>query len=213
MRCRLANSPPSREPCKGWRLQARRRATAGLAVFLVLGNSLAPLLAAPDAAQPGITREVDADMVVAAYLLNFLRYVEWPEAVPPGGEPWRIGLLNAKDLGGPLARMTAGKTVRGRSIAVVNAASAAEAGGCQIVFLSASLPNLSVDLDSFKGRPVLTVVYGEEADADGAMIVLMQRGQSIRYSLRALRLSPNGLRPTPGLLENALPAAEAQRKP
>ena len=151
----------------------------------------------------------NAETVIAAYLVNFLRYVEWPETVPPAGEPWRIGLLKSEELHGPLDRLTQGKIVRGRPITVINSSDPAALRDCQMVLLAEGSPaNSSADAKAFAGRPVLTVVYHEKASAvNVAMIELILQGRNIRYRLNAALLTAEGLKPTPGLLENSLPPA------
>lgn len=145
--------------------------------------------------------------VIAGYLINFLRYVEWPEAVPPVGEPWRVGLLNAEGLRPSLARMISGKMMRGHPIEIISTSDPADLRDCQLVMLGDVPPeNASSVAKVFAGRPVLTVVYQEkEIATEGAIIELVLQGRSIRYRLNTVQLTVQGLKPTPGLLENALP--------
>lgn len=184
-------------------------------IFIVacLASSLGLTIKAADPTDPTGKRppvvSSNAETVIAAYLVNFLRYVEWPETVPPAGEPWRIGLLKSEELHGPLDRLTQGKIVRGRPITVVNASDPAALRDCQMVLLAEGVPaNSPADAKVFAGRPVLTVVYHEKASAvNVAMIELILQGRNIRYRLNAALLTAEGLKPTPGLLENSLPPA------
>jgi hypothetical protein len=148
----------------------------------------------------------DADTVIAAYLLNFVRYVEWPETVPPSDTPWRIGVLGSAAISGTLEQMTAGKTVRGHSISAVSGEDVGAMRDCQVVFIDLDRPaDVVAALQALAGRPVLTVVYRAYGNrAPGAAIELVSVARNIRYRLDPHVLAAQGLRPTPGLLENAL---------
>jgi hypothetical protein len=196
--CPPASVPVSpRGRAHRWRvLVAELALGCAVGLYLVAGHG-AP--AAPLPARPPVS---EADTVIAAYLVNFVRYVEWPAKVPPAEEPWRIGILNSENLRGVLARMVAGKTVRDRGLVVVHATDAAGLHDCQVVLLPAAA---AAAAQGFAGRPVLTVAFSDQEKAPaGAMITLLRVGHHIRYRLDSSRLTSEGLRPTAGLLENAL---------
>lgn len=144
--------------------------------------------------------------VIAAYLVNFVRYVEWPAAIPPDGRPWQIGVLGSDALASSLERTAGGRLVRGHGIAVVRAKNVAAVRDCQVVLADPDRPSdLPAFLEAMAGRPVLTVVYRERsAAATGAAIELVLIDKHIRYFLATDVLAAQGLKPTPGLIENAL---------
>src|SRR5438067_9971051 len=109
------------------------RPPALLLVWLVLGLWF---LSAPRLhAQGAVQREYE---IKAAYLYNFINYINWPEqALPPAGGTITIGVIGENPFGSALAPL-AGKRIKGRTLAVKECASLAEAANCQIVFISPS---------------------------------------------------------------------------
>src|SRR6266404_1267081 len=105
----------------------------GLVVWLVLGLWF---LSAPRLhAQGAVQREYE---IKAAYLYNFINYINWPEqALPPAGGTITIGVIGENPFGSALAPL-AGKRIKGRTLAVKECSSLAEAANCQIVFISPS---------------------------------------------------------------------------
>lgn len=71
--------------------------------------------------------------VKAAFLFNFLKFVEWPAA---GDGPWVIGILGRDPFGGALDRTVQGKTVNGRAVEVRHYAKPDDVKDCNILFLS-----------------------------------------------------------------------------
>ena len=192
------------------RLRGRTRAFRFIlcaALFILFAPQISASDLADNTAQRAPVASSNVETVIAAYLVNFLRYVEWPEAVPPAGEPWRIGLLGEEDTYRALDRLAQGKIVRGRAITIVDSPDPALLRDCQIVLLAETSPAKAVTLAKvFAGHPVLTVVFHDKnQDSTGAMIELILQGRNIRYRLNAALLTAAGLKPTPGLLENALP--------
>ena len=97
--------------------------------------------------------------VKAAYLLNFTRYVEWPEqAFTSPTAPIEICVLGADPFEGALEQAVAGRLTRGRPLIVQFKRSASEARYCPVVFVTGSFwrRNRSV-LDQLQGHGVLTV--------------------------------------------------------
>jgi hypothetical protein len=70
--------------------------------------------------------------VKAAFLYNFLKFVDWP--APAGSGPWVIGVVGGSEFAAVLDQTVHGKTVNGQPVAVKRLASLADARGCHIVF-------------------------------------------------------------------------------
>ena len=166
------------------------------------GSSIVSAAASPPTRSP--TSDVNA--VIAAYLVNFVRYIEWPAEIPPTGEPWRIGLLNSDALRSTLERMVAGNSVRGRPIVIVRSDNPGDLLTCQVVLLTPTSSKAVEDAKVFAHQPVLTVFYREKGGGEAmAAIELVLQNRNIRYRLNPGLFAAQGLRPTPGLLENSLP--------
>src|SRR5262252_5871553 len=69
--------------------------------------------------------------VKAAFLYNFVKFVEWPGAPQTG--PITVCVLGKDPFEGELERATDGKTVNGRSLAVRHVTDPAGAHSCQVL--------------------------------------------------------------------------------
>jgi hypothetical protein len=71
--------------------------------------------------------------VKAAFLFNFLKFVEWPPAA--GDSPWVIGILGHDPFEGGLEDTVHGKLVGGRRVEVRRYARPADVKNCNILFI------------------------------------------------------------------------------
>jgi len=71
--------------------------------------------------------------VKAAFLFNFLKFVEWPGSAT--SSPWVIGVLGHDPFGTVLDDTVRGKLVNGRPVEVRRYARAAEVKDCNILFI------------------------------------------------------------------------------
>ncbi|HWR98573.1 MAG TPA: YfiR family protein [Candidatus Methanoperedens sp.] len=114
--------------------------------------------------------------VKAAFLKNFVKFVEWP---PPaqsltlcilGDDPFKEALAGSEEAGG-------GRKLTYRRIGAVR-----EAADCQAVFVPAGQRQLLPDLlAAVAGRPVLTVGDGEGMAAAGLMLSFLIEDQKVRF--------------------------------
>jgi hypothetical protein len=80
--------------------------------------------------------EADAALeyqVKAAFLFNFLKFVEWPSAQQDA--PWVIGVLGRDPFGDVLDKTVRGKLVNGRSVEVRRYATRGDVKNCNILFI------------------------------------------------------------------------------
>jgi YfiR/HmsC-like len=71
--------------------------------------------------------------VKAAFLFNFLKFVEWPQAA--GATPWVIGILGHDPFGELLDQTVKGKTVSGRPVEIRRYSRLGEVKDCNILFI------------------------------------------------------------------------------
>jgi hypothetical protein len=71
--------------------------------------------------------------VKAAFLFNFLKFVEWPAA--PSDSPWVIGILGHDPFAGVLEDTVRGKMVSGRRVEVRRYVRPADVKDCNILFI------------------------------------------------------------------------------
>lgn len=88
------------------------------------------LFAAPRACRAGEGLEYQ---VKAAFLFNFLKFVEWP--APANDSAWVIGILGHDPFQGVLEDTVRGKIVSGRRVEVRRYARPAEVKDCNILFI------------------------------------------------------------------------------
>jgi hypothetical protein len=123
--------------------------------------------------------------VKAAYLLNFLKFVEWPD--DPGTDPqgkWVIGIVGDSPVVGELKRIVEGKNVEGRGMVVRKVRATDNFRGCNILFVSASEEkHLSSILSSLQGSSVLTVADFDNFIGHGGMIQFVAQGDRVRVDI------------------------------
>lgn len=164
------------------------------AVGLMIGwlGSVAPTLAAP----------ADEYAVKAAFLLNFSRFVEWPEgAFPAADAPLRICVLGDDPFGAVLDRTVAGEVVSGRTVTIARSAEPVELRDCQVVFVSRSeRPRLDAVFDELSGAPILTVGEVEGFAGRGGSINFFLESHRVRFEVNPGAASRAGLRISSELL-------------
>ena len=121
----------------------------------------------------------------AAYLFNFLKFVEWPDdpaAGPPG--KWVIGFVGDTPIGDELPRLAEGKNVLGRDLLVKKFQATDNLRGCNILYISASekkhLPSILAEL---RGSSVLTVADMDNFIGGGGMIQFVVEDARVRVAI------------------------------
>lgn len=116
-------------------------------VALIVCASL-PTIAAQTATAPALK---------AAYLLNFVRFTEWPAAVLESGAPITLCVVNNRAVSTLLADLAKGRMVEGHALIVATPRPNAFAT-CHLLFASDLDPQAAASLmASVAGKPVLTV--------------------------------------------------------
>lgn len=172
-----------------------RRCLGGLVAAMCLLASSAPLCA---------QKPTEYD-VKAAYLFNFGKFLRMAdEPVVSRRTSFDICVLGRNDFGGTLERLTANEQNNGLPERTVNVASAAEAKGCAILFLSSSeADRVDGDLADLAGAPVLTVSDMPRFLEHGGMIALEMQGNHVRFSVGLDAVNRAGLTLSSELLKVA----------
>lgn len=165
-----------------------RRSRYAAAFPLLAAAAAALLLAAPQVARAAAEAGYGEYQVKAAFLKNFVKFVEWPPRPGAislcilGKDPFKEALAGTDDVGG------------GRSLTYRRIDSVRETGECQAVFVTqaqrASLPELLAALD---GKPVLTVGDGEGMAAAGLMLNFLVEEQKVRFEANLAPVRRAGL--------------------
>jgi hypothetical protein len=143
--------------------------------------------------------------VKAAYLFNFLKFVEWPGQSPgdtPG--PWLICVAGENPFGSDLAQVISGKSVQGHELQIKDSLAPGDLHACHILFVSASeRKRLPVILAALKGSSTLTVGDMENFTGSGGMIQFIEEDGRVRFVINAGAASGAGLKVSSKLLSLA----------
>lgn len=157
--------------------------------FLVL--FIVVLASAPPAAAQ---QTASAETVIAAYLLNFARFTQWPSEVLTPAAP--LELCVADDaVRAALERAAEGRTVDGRRLEVRHVAPAGPVQGCALLFIGrAESDSLRSVLSTIAGASILTVSDAEDFASRGGIVQLYLEEGRMRFAIhlgnaRAARLT------------------------
>lgn len=122
--------------------------------------------------------------IKAAYLYNFINYIEWPEnAFPAPGGTITVGIVGQSPFGAALEVLN-GKQVKGRTVTLKQITDINDLGQCQIVFINSSekahVPEL---LEKLKDSRVLTVSEIDGFAQDGGIINFISEHNKVRFEI------------------------------
>ncbi|MBA2482512.1 MAG: YfiR family protein [Planctomycetes bacterium] len=154
--------------------------------------------------------------VKAAFLFNFLKFVEWPDsAFADADAPITIGMLGAEPFGSMLDRIIAGERIQGRRIAIRRADTTEALTGCHLVFLSKFEARRTAELlSAFGSEPVLTVSGVDDFCAAGGIIQFTIEAGKVRFLVNATRAQAIGLKISSQLLSvgKQFPPAKSENR-
>ena len=129
--------------------------------------------------------------VKAAFLYNFIKFVEWPtNAFPAKDSPIVIGVLgsdpflDSSSSANYLEQAIAGKSIEERKVIVRHLERTANLKDCQLLFVSASeKSHLKEILDGLRGDPVLTVSETDNFCEQGGIINFIKQSGKVRFEI------------------------------
>jgi hypothetical protein len=137
--------------------------------------------------------------VQAAYLYQFLRFVEWPEA--DAGAPLAVCVVGKDPFGNTLDLAVQGRRVGARKVTVVRLPDAEAAATCDLLFLpageTARLPALQRAIGD---HPVLLVSDAGDFARNGGMIGFFRDADRLRFEVNPDAAEIRGLRISSRLL-------------
>lgn len=148
-------------------------------------KQLAPLFAVIALICSGGACAQDSATVRVGFLLNFARYVEWPDSALKPEAPLRFCLAPGDGaMAGKFGELPA-QSVQGRAIQIKHAARPADLEDCQVAYLPADLP-----LATWAGwqetaakSHTLTVSEAPDFIENGGMIGLVAVGSRYRFDV------------------------------
>lgn len=151
------------------------------------------------AAQP-----VSAAQLKAAYLFNFVQFVEWPVHEPPAGAPFVLCVVNDDAVVNALEQTIKGRTAGGRSLAVRRLGAGAPLPACHVAyFAAADQKQLAKVIGTLSGRLVLTVSDVPGFAQLGGMVELYREDARMRIAVNVDALQRAGVRLSSRVLQIA----------
>jgi len=121
----------------------------------------------------------------AAFVYNFIKFVEWPSAERLAGDTLRICLLGEVPTAASFDDLN-GQEVLGRRLSVTMLKLPQEARSCQVLFLAATqTARLTEVLAILGGAPVLTIGDTEGYAKRGVMINMFLENKRVRFEINA----------------------------
>lgn len=144
-------------------------------------------------------------LVKAAFLYNFMKFVEWPKTAFKGDNaPIRVYVFGASPFG-PALDSVQGKKVGARTVRITVGEDLSAAETCQMLFIARSSPvpfrNI---LDRVKDKPVLTVADTEGFCEAGGGIKFLIAGNKVRFEINQSAAKRAGLKVSSQLLKLAI---------
>ncbi len=165
----------------------------------ILSAVAALLMSAPNA---GAQSE---DQVMAAFLLNFARYVEWPEnAFDRGDAPVTICMMGSKGFGEVVSKTVSGKTVDNRPVEINPDVDLLKTDGCHIVFIGRNFDRSPrATAAALDGLGVFSVADQEGFASAGGIANFYRDGNRIRFEINPKAAKKAGLKISSQLLRLA----------
>ena len=168
------NSKPNSAPRTLWLRRAVRRVTAvGVAFAVTFGLTGVRT----DGAQ---VREYE---IKAAFLLNFVRFVDWPADSQSAGRPVSVCVVGSDSVDDSF-KAIGGRRIRGRSIVYSRIRFPNEASACDVLFVAdtekARIPDLLPRVD---GSHLLTVGETDRFVDVGGVIGFVYRKNELRFEV------------------------------
>jgi hypothetical protein len=164
-------------------------------------------------APPVCAKEFEEYRVKAAFLYTFAKFVEWPAPSFKGpDDPIAICVAGQNPFGHMLEDTVSGKTLEGRFFVVRYLPDALQAGGCHILFVSASeRKNVGAILESIRTPGVLTVGESEGFAMNGGVINFKLDSGKVRFEINPDAAAKAGLSIRSNLLSLAQIVKKSER--
>ncbi|MFQ5656776.1 MAG: YfiR family protein [Candidatus Methylomirabilales bacterium] len=191
-----------KETCKGQRISPVRLLIAKVSRLIVMIAAIAGASGAANVhAQSASLREYQ---IKAAFLYNFVKFVEWPaEALPPPSVTMNVCVLGDDPFGVALDSIE-GKTVKGRILEVKRFKTVQALEPCHVLFISSSeKKRLARIVETLKGSSVLTVGEMDRFAERGGIINLIITKNRVRFEINEGAAERAGLKISSKLLKLA----------
>lgn len=166
----------------------------------ILGQAVCAAVACLALAVPASFGQVTTEtQLKAAYLVNFLRYVEWPVQ----RAHLTICLFGRDSLGPNLASYE-GRQIGGRELKIRKVSSPEQLADCHELFIpDTEEARFGAVLRWVENQPILTVSDAEVFTRDGGAIALIRSEGRLQFDVNADALGRAGLKPSSQMMRLA----------
>jgi hypothetical protein len=148
-------------------------------LVLMLGAAICVATLRPSA-QPIAT----ADELKAAFIFNFVKFVDWPSEAMPAGTPLVLGVFGSDGIDESLRAYARGKTINGRELTVRRISGGDDLSRLHLLFVGAAEQGRVGDvIKRVDGNNVLTVSDAERFCQSGGVIALAMEQNRVRFDV------------------------------
>lgn len=150
-------------------------------------------------------RAQSEDQIKAAFLFNFLRYVEWPEAAFAGpDDAVKICLAGSGNFADVVSLTVSGKSVENRPVEVNTLSGLSRASSCHILYVGKGSEFAPAKVaSSVLGSSVFTVADREGFATGGGIANFIRTDNKVRFEINPSAAKKAGLKVSSRLLRLA----------
>lgn len=136
----------------------------------------------------------------AAYLVNFVKYVEWPANT----RSMTTICLFGRDTLGPFLSGHEGRSIGGKELRIRRVNSPDDMGNCQLVYIpDVEEARIGAVLRWIQGLPILSTSNADGFARSGGGIELLRNGGRVQFVVNADTLARQGLSPSSQMMRLA----------
>ena len=160
-----------------------------------------------------VCAQISEAQAKVAFLLNFARYVEWPDKAFPSREAPLVFCVVGRDSLGTAIQSLETRQVQGRPVRLRRGVTTEDARGCHVVFVADSEERRLVPtLRALAGQPVLTVGDVEGFIDAGGAIGIVAGDDRLQFEINRAALEQAQLKAGSQLLKLARNLADARSR-
>ncbi len=146
---------------------------------------------------------VEEHLIKAAFVYNFMKFVEWPSSTSDGGPSLSICILGTGPMREALLSLS-GKKIGDRTLTVDTCMDMRELRECDVLFITISEKGrLNKILDAIRGASILTISDMDHFVVRGGLIGMITENKRIRFAINLRSARSASLRISSRLLKLA----------